>query len=388
MNELEAQALIIIEFLALLNMIPEAGMGAYVRFQLRDRLTIKLAWLALSLLPPAIYATAFGFISYSIMSKHDAGLNEKTIGLASLATVLTFIPPAIYFTKSADYARGIKNAAGSWEKWIGPLPDSFIELAARLELGKNALVCVCVASIQFALFNASAITAAEYAQPDTMNRFMDRLFHDYRSTFTICAIFLICTLIYRRYLNPSRVMAESSLSYFVLAQRTSLKSSTIHSLNVPRWRSRQHTNAFKLAKSLTRSVSGLKTKLTKQDFEQVSETARNLAHLIRKRSIGIVDGEPDPQYGEFCLAALSLAVSNNPVLACENAQELILHDDVVATSRYSRLAVALEIVDSAIQKYSRLLFVGLGLLVLALLLITGQFSQTLDFLRAIVVSGS
>lgn len=147
-----------------------------------------------------------------------------------------------------------------------------------------------------------------------------------------------------------------------------------HGMSMSRWRGKEHISAFRGARALMRSISGLKRKAPRAEYERLRCTCARLAYLMKSVSLDMKPGVWSQHRVDFALAGISLIVKENLIKACEQAHAstsgfTVPNEEENRSKRTSVLL--LESIDGFMQRNARVLLFTLGVLILLAYLMSG-----------------
>lgn len=367
-------------FLTCIFMAHTVGAEAAARLGLartKKRKAAIVAKLAIgTLIIGALAALLFGFVTFILTRSYEISRQAWAVS-AAVAVALSMMG----YQQCRDYARSVRDYSDTWNRHEEDSFERYVTrsvhciyfhfgvlysgLAGCLHLG----FLIGIARDPKMSANVQVAHSAEFEQATAASA-------------ASIAAFLLGYYLFNRYLSPSRILVETVFKFYKTFANSPSPSLSIR---IARWRTEYHQLGFRAADSLPRALSGLRNKLTPDDFSRVDETYRAVAYALRKRSIEIKSGEFDDYFASLCFAAADLAVSDNPLDARRKAEEIIGTDAPKVPPRTSRMARAIDHLDGALQQYSRVLLVAVGTFVVLALIVSGQFGKTLEFLQQVAI---
>lgn len=151
-------------------------------------------------------------------------------------------------------------------------------------------------------------------------------------------------------------------------------------LRSTRWRTKRHRVAFSVAKSLQRSASGFRERLTVEQHAAVSSTCDRLSHALRR--LGVTE-KTSPSSTHDLLrhfrATVSILVRDDVVAACEHASILLKLDNESTSNPLSRFQRIVNGLSGIVQKYWPAGKVAVFFVAAIVLILTGQIEKIAEF---------
>lgn len=365
-------------FLSSICMMHTLGAQAAAKYGLaltKRRKAAIAAKLAIGILiMAALAALLFGFAAYTVTKSYEISRQAWAI-----SAVVTVVVSMIGYQQCSEYAKSVRDHADAWNRHEdGSFETHVTRSVHSIYFNNGVLYSILAGGLQLGLLVA---LARDPKMSANLKLAHSAEFERAGMVSVSCiALLTVGLYLFSRYFSPSQILVESIFRFY---KTFSSSPSPGLSIRIARWRTEYHKLGFRAAENLLRALSGLRNKLTPDDFARVDETYRAVAYALRKRSIELNSDAFDDYFASLCFAAAALAVSDNPLEARRKAEEIVGADSPRVPPRDSRIARWLTHLDGALQQYSKVLLVAVGTFVVLALILSGQFGKTLEFLQQV-----
>lgn len=375
-QDLFSNCLLLIEGLAFINLLYLFGSGPLVKLSLARTFWFKVRQVVVLCIGTGLMLALLGGLIYAVVFTAIKGFHD-IVGMLCVCGGGTLVVAVAGYRAMFKYARSVNKASAVWIEWAEERYGERLNHAVHGIFSlKSAVHGIALGITQFGCIVLLATDPQHGKMPNWVS--VDTQAVGYAAAFAVGVLASLYS--FQRFISPSHTMLESCMRYFygLGEERNPLR------VGVSRWRTPEHKLAFKAAGSLSRTLAGIRKKLAPRDAERVERAYLTVAQRMREGVINLRSGHFDEEFARLCVAAVALAVDENPMAACRYAEEVLGGSFSDEPKPRSKIIQALGYIDGIIQRYSTVLKVGIGVALLLFLLGSGQFATVVEIIRQVV----
>lgn len=154
---------------------------------------------------------------------------------------------------------------------------------------------------------------------------------------------------------------------------------------VSRWRSRTHAMGFSVGRSIERCLPSLRRRLTAEQYNSVCASYRKVAHSVRTLgSSADRSAARSLRLNILCLMGATIVTTNDIVGAARRIDMVLRSDPDPPPVASSKVLQRLDVANSVLQRYARLIQAATVATTALVLLAVGQGTVGFEFIQSVI----
>jgi len=154
---------------------------------------------------------------------------------------------------------------------------------------------------------------------------------------------------------------------------------------VSRWRSRTHAMGFSVGRSIERCLPSLRRRLTAEQYNSVCASYRKVAHSVRTLgSSADRSAARSLRLNILCLMGATIVTTNDIVGAARRIDMVLRSDPDPPPVASSKVLQRLDVANSVLQRYARLIQAATVATTALVLLAVGQGTAGFEFIQSVI----